>query len=644
MAISAAAFAARFTRGLFIWTVAILASAHLAMAAPYASLVMDARTGQVLEAENADARLHPASLTKMMTLYIAFQAIKHGEISLDTEVTISAHAANEQPSKLGMRPGQKIKLRYLIRAAAIKSANDCATAIGEAIEGSEAKFADRMNRTAKQLGMTRTTFKNANGLTAAGHLSTARDMTILARHLFYDHPEYYNLFSRRTADAGGKTVRSTNAKFLDAYPGADGIKTGYTAPSGFNLVGSAQHGNVRIIATVFGGTSTAQRNAKVAELLDLGFSKAPSRVKEQPPKRPNYADPMDDSPDDKTAVGPDEGETDSALAAKSLRVSGLVQTSPRPHWRAGPAAPAAPPTALLAAMHNDIQDALAAVQQDEAPTDAAPLIAPPPPERPDHGNDTAQLSQPAGDAPQMAALAPETGTEDADAAVELADAALPVPAPEVTRAAQAPADRPAALAMVAVPAADDQTAALAVPPSEAVIAAAEPASLAPETTPDLPVETADASDTGAVDADGPLLAEADEVAGESLDAVPLAAPTRIAEARNDPAPALTLASIEPESFSDAPRTPVVVTRLSTSGGRHWGINVGTYNTQYEAEKVLLKTALIEIDTLDSALRKVARGKTGFEANFVGMSQRMADLACQRLSARSVPCTTLGPTG
>jgi D-alanyl-D-alanine carboxypeptidase len=147
-------------------------------------MVMDARTGKILHSENADTRLHPASLTKMMTLYITFQAIENGEIGLDTLVRISKNAAAEPPSKLGLRAGQQIKLRYLIRAAAIKSANDAATALGEAIEGSEAAFARRMNRTAKALGMTRSTFKNAHGLTASGHLSTAHDMTILGRHLF----------------------------------------------------------------------------------------------------------------------------------------------------------------------------------------------------------------------------------------------------------------------------------------------------------------------------------------------------------------------------------------------------------------------------------------------------------------------------
>ena len=232
-----------------------------ANAAPFAALVMDARTGEVLYARNADTRLHPASLTKMMTLYITFEAISRGEISLDTMVTVSKRAAAEPPSKLGLKAGQKIALRYLIRAAAVKSANDAATALGEAIEGSEAKFARRMNKTAKALGMSRTTFKNAHGLTESGHLSTARDMTNLGRHLFFDYPQYYNLFSRRSTDAGMKSVSNTNRKFLAAYRGADGIKTGYTQAAGFNLVASAQRGQERVIATVFGGATCATEGA-----------------------------------------------------------------------------------------------------------------------------------------------------------------------------------------------------------------------------------------------------------------------------------------------------------------------------------------------------------------------------------------------
>ena len=333
-------------------------------AAPYAAVVMDARTGKIMHSRNADTRLHPASLTKMMTLYIAFQAIEAGEISLDTNMRISKNAASEPPSKLGLVAGQRIKLRYCIRAAAVKSANDCATAIGELIAGSEAKFARRMTRTAKTLGMTRTTFKNAHGLTESGHLSTAHDMTILGRHVLYDYPQYYNLFSRRSTDAGIREVANTNRRLLAAYKGADGIKTGYTRAAGFNLVASAERGNERIIATVFGGRSTASRNAKVAELLDLGFRRAPSRAKVRKPSKPRFVG---------SVAGPVSGQViasnnkpDTGKKGKTIRLITAVKTSLRPKPRPGVSAPATAP--VLVAMKSDITQALAEAQAAKVET------------------------------------------------------------------------------------------------------------------------------------------------------------------------------------------------------------------------------------------------------------------------------------
>ena len=313
--------------------VAALLWAVPAMAAPYAAMVMDARTGEVLHARNADTPLHPASLTKMMTLYVVFEAIEAGEIGLDDQIRISRHAASEPPSRLGLRAGQTIRLRYLIRAAAVKSANDAATALGEAVSGSEEAFAGRMNLTARALGMTRSSFRNAHGLTQSGHLSTARDMTVMGRRLFYDFPEYYNLFSRRATDAGMREVANTNRKFLAAYRGADGVKTGFTNAAGFNLVASAERGRVRVIATVFGGRSTASRNARVAELLDMGFERAPAVAQVRRPAPPDYA-----------AAG--------GLVARAL---GAPSQSPRPLAR--PGAPAAGPevgAALVVAVASEV--------------------------------------------------------------------------------------------------------------------------------------------------------------------------------------------------------------------------------------------------------------------------------------------------
>ena len=336
--------------------------------APYAAMVMDARTGEVLHSQNADTRLHPASLTKMMTLYIAFQAVSRGEIGLDTEVRITSAAAAEPPSKLGLRAGQTIRLRYLIRAAAIKSANDAATAIGIAISGSEEAFAARMNATARAMGMTQTNFINMHGLTEQGHMSTARDMTILGRHLIYDFPQYYNLFSRRTADAGIATVPNTNRRFLDSYEGADGIKTGFTNAAGFNLVASAERNGVRIITTVFGGTSSANRNARVAELMDLGFREAPRRARVNAP----------DAPDAYVVQAPEivvGSNAPRGAVARTIRVSGLVERAIRPIARPSQADPA---PALVASTTAAIDDALAlalgtAVEDSPSDDTASPV-------------------------------------------------------------------------------------------------------------------------------------------------------------------------------------------------------------------------------------------------------------------------------
>ncbi|MDX5349175.1 MAG: D-alanyl-D-alanine carboxypeptidase, partial [Paracoccaceae bacterium] len=339
-----ASLVGRILRAVFIYLVAItlLVTSPL-QAAPFAAIVMDARSGEILYEKNARTRLHPASLTKMMTLYITFQEIEAGRLSLDTRVTVSKYAASQPPSRLGLKPGQKIALRYLIRAAAVKSANDAAAAIGDHIGGDHATFAKRMTKTARTLGMNDTTFRNAHGLTAEGHLSTAYDMNILGRHLFYDFPQYYNIFSRRTADAGIAEVRNTNSRFLDSYEGADGIKTGFTSAAGFNLTASAVRGNKRIIATVFGGTSTANRNAKMAELMDMGFGAAKNRVKEQPPVAPA---PL---PSDAliASAEPEIDEIDAeGGAGKTVRVSGGVVASLRP--KARPVQPTVPDEVAIA--------------------------------------------------------------------------------------------------------------------------------------------------------------------------------------------------------------------------------------------------------------------------------------------------------
>ena len=244
----------------------------------FATYVIDARNGDFLYGKNYNKKLHPASLTKMMTLYLAFNELKNNRIKLDQTVSISSNASNEPPSKLGLKKGQRVSVRNLIRGAAIRSANDAATALGELISGSENKFADYMTLAAQQMGMKDTTFKNAHGLTSAKHISTPKDMAILARRLIYDFPEYYNLFGRNSVNVLGRTLYNTNRKFLSQYNGSDGIKTGFTSSAGFNLAASAKRGNKRIIGVVFGSSSVSLRNKRMTELLNIGFANSKENV------------------------------------------------------------------------------------------------------------------------------------------------------------------------------------------------------------------------------------------------------------------------------------------------------------------------------------------------------------------------------
>ena len=246
-------------------------------ARPFAYVVADARDGKIINSHNSRQIVHPASLTKMMTLYLAFDAIRYGRLKLDQKVIISKNAASEPPSKFWYKPGQRVSIRYLIRASAIRSANDAATALGEAISGSEKIFISDMNKAAKKMGMNSTNFLNAHGLTEIGHYSTAKDLLILARRLMLDYPEYFNIFSRLETYASGKTIKNTNYKFLRQYNGASGIKTGYTNAAGHNLAASAKRDEKQLIGIIIGTSSSSERAKKIIGLFDDAFKAIPKR-------------------------------------------------------------------------------------------------------------------------------------------------------------------------------------------------------------------------------------------------------------------------------------------------------------------------------------------------------------------------------
>jgi D-alanyl-D-alanine carboxypeptidase len=238
----------------------------------FAALAVDARTGEVLFSSDADGLRHPASLTKVMTLYLLFQDLKAKRITMGSKIRFSRKAASQAPSKLGIKPGRVVTVDTAIRALVTKSANDVAVAVAETLGGSEAAFANRMTRTARAIGMGRTTFRNASGLPNPSQWTTARDMATLSLRIQRDFPQYYPYFALKTFAYNGRVMRTHN-RLLGRYAGVDGIKTGYIRASGYNLTSSARRGDKRVVGVVLGAPSPGYRNRYMMALMDRAFPK-----------------------------------------------------------------------------------------------------------------------------------------------------------------------------------------------------------------------------------------------------------------------------------------------------------------------------------------------------------------------------------
>jgi len=246
----------------------------------YASIVVDANTGAVLQSADADSPRHPASLTKIMTLFLLFERLESGKIKLTTPMEVSDHASSQAPSKLGLKPGDTIAVEPAIRAIVTKSANDVAVVVAETLAGSEPEFARMMTKKAREIGMANTTYRNASGLPDEEQITTARDMTILGRAIQQRFPTYYQYFSTRSFEFRGHAMRNHN-KLLGAVDGVDGIKTGYTNASGFNLITSVRRGGRHIVAAVFGGRTARWRDSRMVGLIEKYFHLAAARPRKQ---------------------------------------------------------------------------------------------------------------------------------------------------------------------------------------------------------------------------------------------------------------------------------------------------------------------------------------------------------------------------
>jgi len=294
----------------------------------YSSIVVDAASGNVLSSVNADEPRYPASLTKVMTLYLAFEALRDRRITLGDPVPVSANAASMAPSKLGLIPGSHLTVEQAILGLVTKSANDAAAALGEMLGGDEDRFAQMMTLRARALGMNRTVFRNASGLPDPDQITTARDLAILGRHMVIDFPAYYGYFSVPSFVFHGRTILNHD-RMLQTYPGADGMKTGYIEASGHNLMTSAVHSGVRLIGVVLGASSNPERDIHMANLLDQGF------------------DRMDVPPEGRRAVQVASripsfiGSAQAAPVAFALRPSTRIAEPPQPRMHAASAMPAA---------------------------------------------------------------------------------------------------------------------------------------------------------------------------------------------------------------------------------------------------------------------------------------------------------------
>jgi D-alanyl-D-alanine carboxypeptidase len=315
-------------------------------AARRAVLVVDANTGRTLYQSGADALRFPASLTKLMTLFLLFELIEQGRLSLTSTIRFSANAAGAQPSRLEVEEGAEITVADAIRALIVKSANDVAIAVAEHIAGTEGQFAELMNRKAEELGMNHTEFRNASGLPDPEQVTTARDMVTLALRLHDRFPRYYPLFATRTFTWGSETYRNHNT-LLFRYQGLEGLKTGYIRASGFNLVAAARRGKKHVFVAYFGGKTAALRNVAVRAQLDAAFAKASEHKTRQPAPlvtaTANGAPVGGKAKGASVAVAPAPQPAKRASAADGIEVARVRPVRAVPEVKASPKAP--PPAA-----------------------------------------------------------------------------------------------------------------------------------------------------------------------------------------------------------------------------------------------------------------------------------------------------------
>jgi D-alanyl-D-alanine carboxypeptidase len=586
-------------------------------AAPYADIVVDANSGTVLHSTNPDAQRHPASLTKIMTLYLLFEQLEAGKLKLDSPLQVSKEAAGQMPTKLGLKPGSTLAVEDAIKGMVTRSANDAAVVVAEAIAGDEDAFAKLMTRKAQALGMSRTIYKNASGLPDSGQITTARDQSTLGRAVQERFPRYYKYFSIRTFVFRGQSIGNHN-NLLGRVEGVDGIKTGYVNASGFNLVTSVHRGNRYLVAVVMGGSSAGSRDAKMRDLISDKIAQAsvkrtaPMVAEGSPPPEarpePKAVAKVETAPEPKVAAKV-EAKPEPKVAAKTEAAkTEAAKTEAKPE----PKAEARFAVASAVSLPVRLNSAPAAQADPAATTRTESMAAAAQPRTAAGSTDPIRpvlvktLSVKAG---TTASLAPMQVSATAPTEPAPVRAAAPVAASApVVAVKPEPAPQPAP---VVVAAAKPEPAPAPFPPPIAAKIEAPLPALVTASKPDVPA---------------PALSFAPIAAKAEPAAAPVAAPARVAAAEPAPAPTRAAPAAKPQHRSG------------------WIIQVGAFPGEQEAKKRLAsaQTKAAKLLTKAEAFTETVEkgGTTLYRARFAGLDKDSAEAACKHLKRNDVECVTV----
>jgi D-alanyl-D-alanine carboxypeptidase len=592
---------------------------------PSSAIVVDGNTGAVLYAANADALRHPASLTKIMTLYLLFERLEAGRIKLDTPLRVSAHAAEQAPTKLGVKPGQTLAVEDAIKAVVTKSANDAAVAIAENLGGDEDEFGKMLTAKAHALGMSRTTYVNASGLPNDDQITTAHDQALLGRAIQERFPRYYRYFSTEQFVYHGHAMRNHN-HLLGVVGGVDGIKTGYTHASGFNLVTSVHRDGRFIVAVVLGGRSAGERDAHMRELInnhirEASLHRTAPAIAERPEARPEPRDPSSERAEQRTEPKP----------AAATRASSSSRSELPPPGRIGNSAAATGGDPIQPMLVKTITYRTAPVQA--APLSPMPQLVP-----------AAPLPRtPSLPLPTLPAPSPPTGAQPS---AQIASGPTPSPVAGVLPA-------PAAAAPVPTPAATGaaRTAIASTDETTNTVAATEPAVMAASARMPTPgrsvVAKSDSAKSEALRAEAalpeaaPLEARKPEAAKpEAAKPEPAkteAARTQVAKLEAEPVPAKPGAA-----KADITKPEPTAAQIRARGG--WVIQIGAFEGEDEAKQHLsearlkIPRILANADPFTERVQK--RDKALYRARFAGFDKAAAEAACKELKRSDIDCMTI----